>query len=316
MAKDTPLKTWEWLQTGPKLTALCEAYPQEWASVQAELAGAIERNQAEELKALATRAAATARAERLLLIGKTGGRIPESALLKQVRAQMTDLAIRQYSLAAATGVREGKVRFDLVNGFLAQRLFFEKGLTRRPVSLFWFRLIWPLLWQKRRLMPLVESRGIYCFFSAALIKALAQLIGERRCLEIAAGDGTLSRFLTDAGVTITASDDGSWNKAIKYPDSVLRLDAREALQRYAPKVVICCWPPARNGFEKQVFKTRSVELYLLIASRQRYVCGNWDDYEQQSHFEFTEDPALSRLVLPPELDAAVYVFRRKSIPPS
>lgn len=310
MAKDHALKAWEWLQSGPKLTALCDAYPQEWLSVQAELASAMDSQDAETLKALATRAAAASKANRLLL-GKSGGRIPEGMLLKQVRAQMTDLAIRQYSLAAASGVREGKVRFNLFNGFLAQRVFFEKGLVRKPVSLFWFRLIWPLLWQRRRLMPLVESRGIYCFFSAALIKRLADLIGERRCLEIAAGDGTLSRFLGTAGVAVTASDDGSWHKAIKYPESVLRMDAREALQRHSPKVVICCWPPSNNLFEKQVFKTRSVELYILIASRQRHVCGNWDDYEQQTGFTVAEDKTLSKLLLPPELDAGVFLFQRK-----
>jgi hypothetical protein len=38
------------------------------------------------------------------------------------------------------------------------------------------------------------------------------LIGERECLEIAAGDGTLARFLEAEGVRITATDDHSWRR--------------------------------------------------------------------------------------------------------
>ena len=52
-----------------------------------------------------------------------------------------------------------------LNGFVAQRLLFARGLERKPVSMRRFRLIWPLLWQRRRLMPLVQPKGIYCFYS-------------------------------------------------------------------------------------------------------------------------------------------------------
>ena len=61
-------------------------------------------------------------------------------------------------------------------------------------------------------MPLVEPRGIYCFYSGALVARLAALIGARSCVEIAAGDGTLSRFLRDAGVDVVATDDASWTQ--------------------------------------------------------------------------------------------------------
>ena len=64
--------------------------------------------------------------------------------------------------------------------------------------MFWFKTLWPLLWQRRYLMPLVARKGIYCFYSARLVDRLAALIGDRPALEIAAGDGTLSRFLRDA----------------------------------------------------------------------------------------------------------------------
>jgi hypothetical protein len=180
--------------------------------------------------------------------------------------------------------------------------------------MFWFRIFWPLIWQKRVLMPLVQPEGIYCFYSQALIAALAEIIGTQSCLEIAAGDGTLTRFLAQAGVRIKASDDYSWEGALRYPECVARQDAKEALRLHAPAAVICSWPPAGNSFERQVFRTRSVQLYIVIGSRHQFAAGNWGDYEQQTLFSFEEDTALSRLVLPPELDAGVYVFRRKPVP--
>jgi hypothetical protein len=189
-------------------------------------------------------------------------------------------------------------------------LLFARGLERKPVSLTRFRLLWPLIWQRRRVLPLVQPKGIYCFYSGALIAALAARIGERPCLEIGAGDGTLSRFLTARGVDVTATDDHSWSHAISYPDSVIRQDAREALRRRHPQVVICSWPPAVNDFERHVFRTESVELYLVIGSRHEFAAGDWDAYRAQEAFELRRAPELSRLVLPPELDPEVYVFER------
>jgi hypothetical protein len=159
-------------------------------------------------------------------------------------------------------------------------------------------------------MPLVARKGIYCFYSKPLINALAELIGDRSCLEIAAGDGTLTRFLAAQGVDVVATDDHSWAD-VTFPPEVRQMDAPKALRAHDPEVVICSWPPAGNGFEQRVFETPSVQLYILITSRHRFASGNWEAYERQTGFEWAEDPALSRLVLPPELEAGVFVFRRK-----
>jgi hypothetical protein len=225
---------------------------------------------------------------------------------------MTVEALRKVCVAAATGVSKGKVRFNLVNGWLAQKLLFKgKGLERKPVSLAAFSMIWPLLTQKRFLMPLVEPKGIYCFYSRRLVKELATTIGDRKTLEIAAGDGTLSRFLTQEGVDVTATDDHSWDHSIDFPENVKKQDAESALEEHQPQVVICSWPPAGNDFEHQVVETPTVELYVVIASQHAFAAGNWTAYSEQTEFDYSEDETLSKLVLPPELEGAVYVFRRK-----
>lgn len=255
------------------------------------------------------------RSERLLekqCHGMRGDKKIVAAYIRQsVLTRMAYLATKQHLVSEATGIEKGKVCFNLLNGFVAQKLLFSRDLERKPVSLFWFRLFWPVLWQKRFLMPLVQTEGIYCFYSRQLISKLTAVIDKRSCLEIAAGDGTLTRFLADSGVQITATDDYSWQHEVKYTASVEKIDARGALRKYAPEVVICSWPPAGNSFEQQVFRTRSVQQYIVICSRHRFAAGNWNAYQEQSLFDYKEDSKLSSLVLPPELDAAVYVFKRK-----
>jgi hypothetical protein len=301
--RGTLAQTLSWLSTRPSLRELCDEFPEEWAVVQQEIATAASENDQKRLHRLlkpVKSPGAGFRKDRL-----------EHYLLAEVRRRMATLEIERRSLALAAGKSSGKVRFNLVNGFIAQRLLFKRGFVRKPVSLFWFRLLWPLLWQKRFLMPLVKQRGIYCFYSRELIARLAELIGPRTCLEIAAGDGTLTRFLAEAGVDIRATDDHSWQHDVRYPESVLRMDARAALEHYAPEVVICSWPPAGNDFERHVFRTRSVSAYIAIVSEHRQASGNWPDYEAQTAFSFVEDSAMSRLLLPPELGSIVCVFSRR-----
>ncbi len=307
-------RTLAWLKAHPPLDELCARYPGEWAAVQQEIAAIVGRGRAEELKAYLDRVAAQA-ASASPASGKRQQNL-ETILTQYVRSRMAHESVKKLclsTLAADSGVSKGKLRFNLFNGYLAQKLLFSRGLERKPVSLLWFRLLWPLVWQKKRLMPLVQPKGIYCFYSRKLVEALAAMIASRSCLEIGAGDGTLTRFLKEQGVQLTATDNHGWQNAVDYPEWVLKLDAREALATYTPEVVICSWPPAQNDFERYVFNTPSVQLYIVIGSRHQVAFGNWQDYRQQSIFELEEDKQLGALVLPPELGAAVYLFRRKPL---
>ena len=297
-----------WLKTKPPLDELCARYPQDWAAVQQEISAIVARGVADELNAYLARLSAP--------ISASGQRQQDlqATLSQYARSRMAHESVKKLclsSLAAETGVKQGKLRFNLFNGFIAQKLLFARALERKPVSLFWFRLFWPLVWQRKRLMPLVQPRGIYCFYSRELIQSLADMIAGRSCLEIGAGDGTLTRFLKEQGVQITATDNHGWTQAVKYPECVNKLDAREALASYAPEVVICSWPPSQNDFERDVFNTSSVQLYIVIGSRHHFAFGDWKSYTQQLTFELEEDKRLGAMVLPSELESVVYVFRRK-----
>lgn len=315
MKQQSYAQTLEWLKTNPPLEELCAKYPSEWAAVQQDISAIIGRGVAEELKDYLERLSTPVTPP----ASANSQQSREAVLSQFVRSRMAHESVKKLclsTLAADTGVTKGKLRFNLVNGYLAQKLLFSSELVRKPVSLFWFRLLWPLVWQRKRLMPLVQPKGIYCFYSGEFVQALAGMIAGRRCLEIGAGDGTLTRFLKDQGVALTATDNHSWQNAVDYPDWVIKLDARAALSTYAPEVVICSWPPAQNDFERHIFNMPSVQLYIVIGSRHSFAFGNWKDYRQQSSFDLEEDKALGELVLPPELESAVYVFRRKPVNPA
>ena len=305
VSKKRASETVAWLQTNPALEDLAEAFPDDWDLVQRDVEEIVERADTEELKSYIVRVSQPDAP----LPGRV--RTRGERLQAEIRRQMTIHLLKQAILSATTGVTQGRVRFGLIAGTVAQRLLFRRDLERKPVSLWQFRTFWPLLGRQRRLlMPLVQRRGIWCFYTSALIARLAALIGDRACLEIAAGDGTLSRFLAAAGVRITATDDYSWSDSITFPDTVLRQDAKTALRTHRPEVVICSWPPAGNPFEKEVFATASVQQYIVIGSRHETSTGNWPTYRSQTAFQQTERADLSALILPPEVDHAVYVFTR------
>ena len=301
MSRRRPSDQRAWLEGDPPLSAVRERFPREWEQVQRELAAVVERDDVEAIKAYASQVARPPR------VADEQARV--SAMARQ---RLAAAALTQMGVAAATGVTAGTLRFGLVSGFLAQRLLFDGGgLERKPVSLRMFRLIWPLIRQKRYLMPLVEPRGIYCFYSGALISRLVTLIDDRPCVEIAAGDGTLARFLRDAGAEVVATDDHSWQQTRRVATDVVAQDARSALRERAPEVVLCSWPPADNDFERWVFKTPSVKTYIVIAGASEFAAGNWNVYRTQTAFDMTTDPDLGRLVLPPEIGSAVHIFTRR-----
>jgi hypothetical protein len=312
MTKLSPKDELKWVCNKARLLELMERYPEIWQRVGPRLVSALEDGRAQTLKDYSQKEKSLEETwHHRIRQSRANMKVIESAIPHLIASRMALLAMDRCFHAAATGKASGKVRFNLVNGYIIQRLLFTDRLTRKPASRKWFRFWWRFVSQKRLLMPLVQPKGIYCFYSKELIGELCALIGERDCLEIGAGDGTLARFLADRGIRIHATDDYSWRHTVEYPETVERLSARHALDKYQPRAVLCSWPPPGNNFEQKVFSTRSVEMYIVIGSRYRFAGGNWDCYEAQDRFEWSIDRALSPLVLPPELESAVIIFRRK-----
>lgn len=298
---------------GAILEELRARHPAEWEQVSEALLRALASGSAEKVAAFARAARAEADEWRRRVRASGGNpQVEAAAFPALVRERLGTLALEKTALALAAREAGGTVRLGLWSGLLVQRLLFSRGLIRKPVSLRAFRLVWPLVRDRRLVMPLVQTRGIYCFYSRELVRELAGLCREGPCLEIAAGDGTLARFLAAEGVPVAATDDGSWSRVVSFPPEVERLEARQALARHRPRSVLCSWPPPGNAFERAVFETATVERYVVVTSRHRFAAGDWAAYERQRRFEWSLDERLSAMVLPPELDPAVLVFRRRS----
>jgi len=108
---------------------------------------------------------------------------------------------------------------------------------------------------------------LYLLPTRRWIGAMARTVrelGARRVLEVAAGDGFLSRCLASAApeLEVTASDSGAWEKpqarmsarerrdlrGISVPGlppgpGVVRLGARAAIRRFRPDLVLAAWLP-------------------------------------------------------------------------
>jgi len=293
--------------------ALLQKYPEFKVAVLDELAALKSNQGAKLIDAIIMKYTSTAKMASTK-INKSGmnEKTIDTFLPVIIKARFAIYLLEQANIAAASENKAKPLRLNLWDGTILQKLLFKQGLERKPVALSPFKLGWKLIIHKERLMPLVNQKGIYCFYSKPLIHELSRLIGDKRCLEIAAGDGTLSQFLNDSNVNCIATDDYSWGHYISYPDFVEKADAKTALNNYSPEVVICSWPVANNIYEKHVFKTSSVQLYIVIGTKNPAVTGNFETYRSADDFTMEYSERLSSLILPTSDENAVYIFRRKT----
>ncbi len=99
--------------------------------------------------------------------------------------------------------------------------------------------------------------GIYSFPTEELVEYLRTAIGDRSAIEIGSGNGVLAETLG-----ITATDNFMQRRQpynqhylltgqpiVQYGSNVLDFDARQAVRRFRPQVVIACW--VTHKYERQ-----------------------------------------------------------------
>lgn len=111
-----------------------------------------------------------------------------------------------------------------------------------------------------RLCEFDPDGPIYFIPTREFVRELAKTLRGRRVLEVAAGDGFLSRELEKRGVDIVATDSGRWETprarmnarerkryrdaaGLKLGPNVVRMDAEKAIRKYRPDVVLVSWAP-------------------------------------------------------------------------
>jgi len=97
----------------------------------------------------------------------------------------------------------------------------------------------------------LRQLGMFAVVDQYWTRQLADWIGTRKCLEIMAGWGWLSKALSEHGVDIIATDDYSWNnyETIKQVHPIEKLEACAAIQEHPnAEVLLCSWPYMDNDF--------------------------------------------------------------------
>ncbi|MCX6118232.1 MAG: hypothetical protein NT027_11870 [Proteobacteria bacterium] len=233
---------------------------------------------------------------------------------KQIHAKLTLYAIDQFTLAM-TGVADGRrpaLKDKLILSWL-NSWFLQRGQCPSMVQFdgIWKRLVSPA-WASGQLQRL----GFWSVPTKEFVERIAKHIGSRPCLEIGAGKGLLAAGLLKRCHDLTVVDDGSWEGGRSPVKSmrkkIVLLDAIRALKIYSPEVVIASWPPPGNSFEKDIFATESVQLYIVINSKHQFASGNWDSYRQQKSFDCSISEPLNQLLRPVEAEQTVMIFRRKN----
>lgn len=152
-----------------------------------------------------------------------------------------------------------------------------------------------------------EKRPIYEFWTKEYIDALGSYLAERIeelrgteenpviILEAGAGNGRLSHFLEEqiekrskGKGRIIATDSGAWDD-IEQSFPVERLAAKEAAEKYKPRIVITSWMPFHLDYTSDIRKQRSVEEYLLIGEADGECCGDpWETWGRPDAFDDEE----------------------------
>lgn len=99
----------------------------------------------------------------------------------------------------------------------------------------------------------------FALITRRFVKGLAKYIGSKKCLEILAGQGCLSKVLQDEGIDVIATDDYSWSNRLNLNNTwtnVENMDCLEAIRKYGQDVsyIICSWIPYGSPIGYDILK--------------------------------------------------------------
>lgn len=135
----------------------------------------------------------------------------------------------------------------------------------------------------------------YAIISKDWVKLLADWIGNRKCLEIMAGKGTLSYALQSEGVSIIPTDAYKWSQ-FNFNDlwtNVEQLDALDAIEKYGSEVdiIIMSWCYMDESGYKCLMKMREVNpnaIMIYIGEGKGGCTGSDSLYDSMIEIENNE----------------------------
>lgn len=111
------------------------------------------------------------------------------------------------------------------------------------------------------LLPYCKTFGIYQILNREFNDALAEEIKKldlQPLIGVGAGNGELAAVLRARGIELHAMDD--------FGAQPEKMDYREALRRYKPKLVLCNWMPDGENWTADFMACNSVQAFILIGT--------------------------------------------------
>lgn len=147
--------------------------------------------------------------------------------------------------------------------------------------------------QLRSFRDYLESEyGMWAYISAPFAKDFAKYIGDDSALEIMAGNGNISKGLTDLGVKVFPTDSLEWvneNQTGKHQlIDVEKLDALSAIAKYQDQVkyIIMSWSPDKQTIDVDVLNAirKAYNDLELIVIGEKNGATDSKEFWQQAHF--------------------------------
>lgn len=126
--------------------------------------------------------------------------------------------------------------FDVANGRIPEKPPFKSLAVFDPLNMDSFM-------SNYQLRELITGLGMWGIVTKSWVRELAVHLKGKRVLEIMAGNGYLAKALTEQGVDVIATDDGSWKSEGKRCYPVRRMDAIESVENIEADVLLVSWPP-------------------------------------------------------------------------
>ena len=224
---------------------------------------------------------------------------------------MTDEERRAAAAEAHAGwpARPGSAPVKRARAQLAQVLWSKGGERRLPTTAALDRVLGALPDEELAWICELSPLGpLYFLPTRGFVRALADelvRLGARRVVEVAAGDGFLSRCLRRAAgdLEVIATDGGQWQRAsarmtpaeeralrgtdvpgLSLGADVRRLPAARAVRELAPDVVLCAWLPPGHALLDGLIRA-PVRYVLEIGAGSGITASA---YSWRFHHEFLE----------------------------
>lgn len=184
-----------------------------------------------------------------------------------------------------------------------------EGLTNHVVpESFHQRLLEQGMFGRRRLSTdflclredFIKACG-YILVSYEWVRPLSKWIGSKKCLEIMAGSGCLTKALLDCGTNIIATDNKTWSEDVDWFSSpwteVEAIDCVEAIKKYGKTLdyIICSWPYRDDSAFKclQAMRCVNMNLRMIYIGEASETCATREFFDAA---EFIEDLSFEQAV--------------------